>query len=95
MSEQIWVLNPDWEHAQFVSIAELRECENKLEAANERIKKLEETLIGAWEIIANVSGGDWTRQKPHWQDYVFKWRDDYFNPIMKESPELRDKEDKP
>jgi len=63
--------------------------------ANERIKRLEETLIGAWEIISNVSGGDWTRQKPHWQDYVFQWRDNYFNPIMKELSELKAKEDKP
>jgi len=62
---------------------------------NERIKRLEETLIGAWEIIANVNGGDWTLQKPHWQNYVFEWRDDHFNPIMKELSELKAKEDKP
>jgi hypothetical protein len=36
-----FVLNPEWEHAQFVSIAELRECERKLKAANDRIKELE------------------------------------------------------
>ena len=40
--EQKLILNPEWEYAQFVSIAELRECEQKLEAANERIKQLEE-----------------------------------------------------
>ena len=73
----------------------VKELREDLNHANERIKRLEETLIGAWEIIANVSGGDWTRQKPHWQDYVFKWRDDCFNPIMKELSELRAKEDKP
>jgi len=42
VSEQKLILNPQWEHAQFVSIAELKECEQKLEAANERIKRLEE-----------------------------------------------------
>ena len=47
MSEQKLILNPQWEHAQFVSIAELKECEQKLEAANERIKLLEEDLIDA------------------------------------------------
>jgi len=73
----------------------VKELREDLNHANERIKRLEETLIGAWEIISNVSGGDWTRQKPHWQDYVFKWRDDYFNPIMKELSELKAKEDKP
>ena len=34
------IINPEWEHAQFVSIAELKECEQKLEAANERINQL-------------------------------------------------------
>jgi len=72
-----------------------QKLERELAEANERIKRLEETLIGAWEIIANVSGGDWMRQKPHWQDYVFQWRDDYFGPIMKELSELKAKEDKP
>ena len=38
------IINPEWEHAQFVSIAELRECEQKLEAANDRINRLEEVL---------------------------------------------------
>jgi len=47
VSEQKLILNPQWEHAQFVSIAELKECEQKLEAANERIKLLEEDLIDA------------------------------------------------
>lgn len=40
----IKIINPEWEHAQFVSIADLKECEKKLEAANERIKRLEEAL---------------------------------------------------
>ena len=42
----IKILNPEWEHAQFVSIAELKECEEKLEAANDRIKRLEEAGDG-------------------------------------------------
>ena len=42
--EQKLILNPEWEYAQFVSIAELRECEQKLEAANDRINRLEEVL---------------------------------------------------
>jgi len=42
VSEQKIIINPDWEHAQFVSIAELKECEQKLEAANARINQLEE-----------------------------------------------------
>jgi hypothetical protein len=45
------IINPEWEHAQFVSIAELKECEQKLEAANARIERLEEAgdaLYEAW-----------------------------------------------
>ena len=42
--EQKLILNPEWEYAQFVSIAELRECEQTLEAANDRINRLEEVL---------------------------------------------------
>jgi len=37
VSEQIWFLNPD----------ELRECENKLEVANQRISQLEEQILKA------------------------------------------------
>ena len=47
MSEQKLIINPDWEHAQFVSIAELKECEQKLEAANTRIKRLEDIISRA------------------------------------------------
>ena len=40
MRNQKLIINPEWEHAQFVSIAELKECEQKLEAANDHIKQL-------------------------------------------------------
>ena len=35
-----WILNPEWEHAQFVSISELRECERKLKASDENVRQL-------------------------------------------------------
>jgi hypothetical protein len=60
VSEQKLIINPDWEHAQFVSIAELRECENKLEAANERIKVLNQVgneLRKCASYIGTVSSG--------------------------------------
>lgn len=40
MSTKEQIINPEWEHAQFVSITELKECEQKLNAANERINQL-------------------------------------------------------
>jgi hypothetical protein len=54
------IINPEWEHAQFVSIAELKECEQKLEAANARIKRLEE-------------GGDKAILNSYLQDRLAVW----------------------
>lgn len=31
-----------------------------------------------WAVLANVSGGDWTKQTQEWQDAAAKWRDNYF-----------------
>jgi hypothetical protein len=64
------------------------------EALKQRIKRMDDCIETAWGIIANVSGGDWTRQKPHWQEAVVRWRDNDFHPIMKELSERKAKEDK-
>lgn len=31
-----------------------------------------------WVVLANVSGGDWSKQTPDWQEYAGRWRDYYF-----------------
>lgn len=31
----------------------------------------------AWVLLANVSGGDWTKQTPEWQEAVARWRDEF------------------
>jgi hypothetical protein len=31
----------------------------------------------AWVLLANVSGGDWTKQTPEWQEAVVRWRDEF------------------
>lgn len=31
-----------------------------------------------WVVLANVSGGDWTKQTPDWQEAAARWRDNYF-----------------
>ena len=63
--EQKLIINPEWEHAQFVSIAELRECEQKLEAANDRINRLEEAgdALASWTIPNGNSHVDWRKAK--------------------------------
>jgi hypothetical protein len=53
------IINPEWEHAQFVSIAELKECEQKLEAANDRIKRLEEAGDAVAAIIGPPGSAHW------------------------------------
>jgi hypothetical protein len=34
-----------------------------------------------WTVVANVSGGDWTKQPQDWQDATARWRDNYFEAI--------------
>jgi hypothetical protein len=31
-----------------------------------------------WVVLANVSGGDWSKQTPEWQEAAARWRDHYF-----------------
>lgn len=31
-----------------------------------------------WVVLANVSGGNWDKQTPEWQEYAARWRDYYF-----------------
>ena len=30
-----------------------------------------------WVVLANVSGGDWTKQSADWQEAAARWRDNY------------------
>lgn len=34
-----------------------------------------------WVVLANVSGGDWTKQSQEWQDAAARWRDYYFQAV--------------
>jgi hypothetical protein len=40
----------------------------------------------AWGIIANVSGGDWTRQSDEWREAAARWRDQYFAALRASPP---------
>ena len=37
----------------------------------------------AWGIIANSSGGDWSRESKKWQEAARKWRDMYHHILDK------------
>ena len=43
--------------------------------SRERMKDAAEML---WIVLANVSGGDWTKQSQEWQEAAERWRDNYF-----------------
>jgi len=44
-------------------------------------KTLVETADFLWVVLANVSGGDWTKQSSEWQTAAAKARDDYFDSL--------------
>ncbi len=39
-----------------------------------------------WVVLANVSGGDWTKQSEEWQEAAARWRDNYFAVVSKGLP---------
>lgn len=39
--------------------------------------RLFQQVEAAWGIIANVSGGDWTKQSPEWQEAARRWEREY------------------
>ena len=45
----------------------------------EKDKTDDDPIMTAWGIIANVSNGDWTKQKIDWQNAAIKWRDEVFS----------------
>ncbi len=55
-------------------IGELKKVEEK----REEDKESDDSIELAWGLIANVSEGDWTKQKKDWQDAAAKWRDEVF-----------------
>jgi len=46
-----------------------------------------------WVVLANVSGGDWSKQSKEWQKYAAKWRNNYFE-VIKEAGLTRPREKK-
>jgi len=50
------------------------------------VKALRDAAEMLWVVIANVSGGDWSKQTQEWQDAAARWRDNYFVAIS--NPEM-------
>ena len=83
------------EHDPAVAVAsECSKLERELNAANRRIKRLEECTQIAWGIIANVDSGSWGEQRADWREAAIRWRDEQFHPAFRLS-ERQAKEAKP
>lgn len=68
-------------------LAELRLI--AMEAADDITKKLgisDFLLEIAWGVIANASGGDWTKENKEWQDAAARWRDDWLGFLKGKTP---------
>lgn len=48
----------------------------------ERTKDIKDAAEMLWVVLANVSGGDWSKQSEDWQNYAARWRDNYFKAIQ-------------
>lgn len=46
--------------------------------------KLDDLVMLAWGLIANVSEGDWTQQTQEWQKAAVHWRDKHLHPFLSE-----------
>jgi hypothetical protein len=42
-----------------------------------------------WVVLANVSGGDWTKQTQEWQEAAARWRDNYFAAVANAAADTR------
>ena len=47
----------------------------------DEIERLEGAAEMLWAVLANVSGGDWTKQTEEWQEAAARWRDNYFEAL--------------
>jgi hypothetical protein len=55
-----------------------RKAESTLAALQEAHRRLKDAAEMLWVVLANVSGGDWTKQSADWQEAAARWRDNYF-----------------
>jgi hypothetical protein len=46
---------------------------------------MEDAAEMLWVVLANVSGGDWTKQSTEWQEAAARWRDNYFAALKAKS----------
>lgn len=77
----------DTKNKHAVLVADVVLNEDRAERIKElevRCKGMENCIENAWGIIANVSGGDWSRQHLEWRQTTLDWRNNSFHPIWTE-----------
>jgi hypothetical protein len=50
-----------------------------LAGATEPAQTMADAAEMLWIVVANVSGGDWTKQTAEWREAAARWRDNYFD----------------
>ncbi len=66
-------------------LEEIKKLEKEIVEEKEKDKENNNPITTAWGIIANVSDGDWTKQKIDWQNAAAKWRDEVFKSVEKKT----------
>ena len=46
-----------------------------------QIEKMADAAEMLWTVVANVDGGDWSKQNDMWQKAAARWRDNYFKAL--------------
>lgn len=51
----------------------------EIQKLTDEIRQKDDAAEMLWVVLANVSGGDWEKQTPEWQEAAARWRDNYFD----------------
>jgi len=70
------------EQKDLLGTADLKSTLQRVQREKEELAKAGEML---WTVVANVDGGDWTKQSKEWQEAAARWRDTYFKALTAEA----------
>lgn len=65
-----------------VTCGQMRKELERVQAAAAEMRDAAEML---WTVVANVSGGDWTKQSAEWQTAAARWRDAYHKALANDA----------
>ena len=73
LSEQLATAQADLSELQALH----RDKYDRWKQAQAEVGRLKDAAEMLWVVLANVSGGDWTKQTQEWQEAAARWRDNY------------------